>query len=288
MANIIQWNTNGFFRRLPEIQQLIKTIEPSTICLQETNLLPKQNANLNNFTIYRKDYEGGLRGSRGILTAVRNNYHSEPINIQTQLETIIVKVHLQANILIHICNIYLPHDHFNATDHEALLEQLPKPYLILGDFNAHHQMWGSLRNNTRGNANEKIYLKATDMCLLNEEQPTHLSLINGEFTSIDLSFSSNEIAPKLTWNAHQDLCGSDHFPIIIKFQTSKTASTHYPIRWKTGKANWEEYRELTKIENSKLEGDIDDIISHFNTTVLNAAEITIPKTSGKCKNTPVP
>ncbi|KJV98875.1 hypothetical protein RAMDARK_1872 [Rickettsia amblyommatis str. Darkwater] len=33
----------------------------------------------------------------------------------------------------------------NLQELQGLVGQLPQPFLILGDFNAHHPMWGSTR-----------------------------------------------------------------------------------------------------------------------------------------------
>jgi len=42
-TNIIQWNINGFFSRLEELQILTKELNPTIICLQETNFNEKSN-----------------------------------------------------------------------------------------------------------------------------------------------------------------------------------------------------------------------------------------------------
>lgn len=37
MDTLIQWNCNGFYTRLPELQMIISEYKPAYICLQETD-----------------------------------------------------------------------------------------------------------------------------------------------------------------------------------------------------------------------------------------------------------
>ena len=52
---------------------------------------------------------------------------------------------------ITICSLYLPpHCKFSKHDLENLINQLPRPYLLLGDFNSHSKLWGCLDTNDKG------------------------------------------------------------------------------------------------------------------------------------------
>ena len=52
---------------------------------------------------------------------------------------------------ITICSVYIPPNFQLQSQHiDSLLEQLPSPYLLLGDFNGHNILWGCNKNNTRG------------------------------------------------------------------------------------------------------------------------------------------
>lgn len=55
--NIIQWNINGFFSKLEELQLIIKEHNPIIICLQETNFNNKSNPVLPHFSIFKKKTE---------------------------------------------------------------------------------------------------------------------------------------------------------------------------------------------------------------------------------------
>jgi hypothetical protein len=63
---IIQWNLNGFYIRLPELQLLVEETQPTVICLQETNL------KLN--TTRKKHTYPKISGYTGIFTSTSPNY----------------------------------------------------------------------------------------------------------------------------------------------------------------------------------------------------------------------
>ena len=73
-----------------------------------------------------------------------------------------------------------------------LVDQLPSPLLLLGDFNAHSDLWGCADSNPLGSKIENL-LQLTDLCLLNDKSPTYLHPGSGSFSAIDLSIVSPTI-----------------------------------------------------------------------------------------------
>ncbi|GFT01389.1 RNase H domain-containing protein [Trichonephila clavipes] len=66
-------------------------------------------------------------------------------------DTSAVAVRIHSTSLITVCCLYLPpntviHQH----DLNNLVDQLPAPFVILGDFNGHSTLWGSVKTNPRG------------------------------------------------------------------------------------------------------------------------------------------
>ena len=59
------------------------------------------------------------------------------ITLRTTLQAIAVQITLQSPITL--CSLYLPPDYtIDLLDLNDLISQLPKPMMILGDFNAHN------------------------------------------------------------------------------------------------------------------------------------------------------
>lgn len=71
-----------------------------------------------------------------------------------------------------------------------------------------------------------------------------------------------------------DLCGSDHFPLIITSRIEETAKT-------SKKANWNAFQALCYERFNNKTQDQEDSVKWFTNTLITVAEKTIPKTSTK-------
>ena len=74
--------------------------------------------------------------SGGSSIVINNSVPQSLISLNTNLQAVAVKVTLHRTI--HVCSIYLPPgDRFNIAELEHLIAQLPKPFIVMGDFNRH-------------------------------------------------------------------------------------------------------------------------------------------------------
>lgn len=90
------------------------------------------------------DHLGGVNASRGLLTAVHKSIFSEEFQLNTNLEAQAIKIHSQLNLTI--CNLYLPPaEPIPEIEIHRLIQQLPTPFIIVGDVNAQHGAWGLYR-----------------------------------------------------------------------------------------------------------------------------------------------
>ena len=165
---------------------------------------------------------------------------------------------------------------------DQLIDQLPKPFILMGDFNSHHTLWGCLNTNDKGRKIEK-FITNHDLVMLNNKSSTYLHPATGSYSSIDLTICSPEIFPDFNWKVVDDLHGSDHFPI----QVSEVGPSvqQRPQRWKLRKANWEQFRvncEQT-IHPNAFE-DCENPAELFTSLLYSAAEKSIPRTSTNPKH----
>jgi len=79
-----------------------------------------------------------------------------------------------------------------------------EPSFIGGDFNAHHEMWGSKRRNRAGRHLSAIVEEAERVKLLNAGVPTHVA---GRV--LDLSFVTNPLEVGAEWSLHSHLALCD-------------------------------------------------------------------------------
>lgn len=268
---IIQWNCNGFYNHLAELQILKQQTNPDYICLQETHLKTDQKAKLNGYTSYNKNRDH-QHASGGVSILIKNCHHYEEIPINTNLEVQVLKVYYPQEI--YICNIYLPpNQNINKEVMKDLILQIPTPYLILGDFNAHNPIWGAPTLNPRGKIIEEL---TENDILLNDDTPTHYCARSGTFSTIDLSFAHPNIAPSLNWHSLQPIYGSDHAPITIKhINNIPNEVDDTKIKWKLETANWTHYQNQMNIPSNNDTTNINEMVEEFTKKIRNAAKAAI-------------
>lgn len=134
-VNIIQWNINSLIKKKNDLQIIINKYNPKAICLQETNLIDNSHTpQFKNFDSFFYNRKQCARASGGVLT--NTNYPCREIPIQSNLEVIAISIKVESEITI--CNLHLPNQtNFNHTDLNNSIKQLPKPYIITGNFNSH-------------------------------------------------------------------------------------------------------------------------------------------------------
>lgn len=282
MNNIIQWNCNGCKSHLPELQILIAEHTPFAICIQESHLKCTDDFVLRGYKTYRLDDRVVHRAKGGVCTLVRDTFSVRPLNVLSRLQVIAVEIIEPFHLIL--CNIYLPYPNWSTNDLLRLQQQLPRPFIILGDFNSHNTIWGSFKTTSTGRSVED-FTDRTDSIILNNGGPTHFNSSNGNTSAIDLTICSPEIAYDYHWNALTDLYGSDHYPIII----SNSIITHhreYPVKWKLARADWDMYRK--HLDNIQIPNDIDEATGIVTEAITRAASQSIPKSQSQFRRNTVP
>ena len=176
-----------------------------------------------------------------------------------------------------VCSLYIPPDFPNSTlfsDLDSLVAQLPSPFLVLTDANAHHLSWGSVSNTGRGTLIAD-WLEHNNLFLLNSGHPTYLSS-SGTYSNIDLSICSPEIASQLNWEVHFDNYNSDHFPLVLSSNLNPTQSPSSP-HWNFRKADWALYKR--SVELPTLFSSPRTSCKQVTDAIINAAELSIPKST---------
>lgn len=278
MTFVVHWNCRGLIHNLGDIKDIIHNFSPVAVCLQETNLGPKTNNFLRGFTIVRKDREHASRLSGGVAIVVQGATPTRDIKLNTRLEAVAVTV--LSHKSISICSVYIsPHEHVTLQDLEELTAQLPEPFLLVGDFNAHCTLWGSEKTDQRGQVIEDFIL-STNICLLNSGSPTYFSPSTRKFTCIDLAFCSPSVFSDFTWDVLDTSYGSDHLPAVVKLSSTLPTLNSKPRRWKLQHADWPLFTQNAKLERMLTpEMSVDEMNEKVTEVLIAAAEKSIPQSS---------
>ncbi|GBO21672.1 hypothetical protein AVEN_215020-1 [Araneus ventricosus] len=185
---------------------------PATPLTGETFLKPNAHLKLRGYNCVRKDNDTDT-SSGGVCLLTSNHFPSTTLNLHTSLQAVAVQVHIKT--LVTVCCIYLPpNDTISQNDLNILVDQLPAPFILLGDFNGHSTLWGSESTNTLGRQIEQ-FISDNCICLLNNDEKTYFHEPTRTFHSLDRAICSPELLPLLKFSLEGDLHNSDNFPLII-------------------------------------------------------------------------
>ncbi|GFO05669.1 RNA-directed DNA polymerase from mobile element jockey [Plakobranchus ocellatus] len=151
---------------------------------------------------------GGPVATPGLLSASSTTCFLE-IDLKTGLHSAAAVISLEKTLTI--CSLYLPpNSPVSKLSLAELFEQLPKPFLVQGDFNVHSPAWGDSSRDGRGRM-LKEFTAENNFIILNSGEQTFVHLAYHSTTGIDLAVASPSITAECSWAAHSDLCGAITF-----------------------------------------------------------------------------
>ncbi|GBN04963.1 putative RNA-directed DNA polymerase from transposon X-element [Araneus ventricosus] len=264
-----------------DLKGLINIFRPVCIGLQETFLSSNNPLKLRGYNSLRKDAATGSNHSGGVCILTSNLYPSTSLTLHTSLQAVAIQVHTRS--LVTVCCVYLPlHDVISQQDLDTLVDQLPTPFILLGDFNGHSTLWGSDVTNSRGRQIERL-ISNNCVCLLNNDEKTYFHEPTRTFHSLDLAICSPTLLPLLHFTVGSDLCNVDHFPIIVSYADSSGA-IQYPPRYLFQWTDWGNFMQLADITESMVNtADITEAVQNVVNFLMNAANTTIPKCSPRLR-----
>jgi hypothetical protein len=273
---IVQWNCRGLRANFIDLDIILHAFSPVALCLQETFQTDTNPINFRHYTQYYKNstrVDGSPSGGVSIL--VQKHIPQSFLPLNTTLQATAAKITLHKTITI--CSIYLPPSvPIDNQSLDNLTLQLPSPVLIMGDFNAHSQVWGGNSLDTRGKLIED-FIHRHNLCILNNTSVTYIHPATGAKTSIDLTLCDPSLLLDLSWQVHDDLSGSDHFPILIN--SSRLSLEPTAPRWKIEKGDWTTFQEgCHKQLDAKTFVVDNNAITSFTAALLDIAGKTVPKT----------
>jgi hypothetical protein len=217
------------------------------------------------------------RPGTGLLTLVRLDSACIRLAINSNIQAMAIQTNLNKKMHT-ICNIYIPPGHqVTVEELRNLSDQLPRPFLMVGDFNGKHTAWGNNINDPRGRTIEE-FLIDSDICLLNTGEATHLHTQTGTTSAIDLSLCTPDIVGDVRWMVMDDTYGSDHFPLTIEYETHQHSNLQ--PRYILKRADWQTFEALTRMEEPEDDLPVDEMAENFTNALRVAASIAVPRSKG--------
>ena len=252
----------------------------SIACLQEIKLRDSDSCSLRGFDCYSKSHvSADDRPAGGVAILVKRGVPHQEVYLNTPLQAVAITFNL--HIKICICSIYLPPGRTTAEliHLDQLVSQLPAPFIILGDFNAHSDLWGDQQLRPDGKIIED-FIANNDLNVFNDGSFTYLHPGNGSWSAIDLSLCSPSLYLDFKWNVDNDQHGSDHFPIVLSHD--EINGTSHP-RWVFKRADWDKYESLCADGITEDILDSPDPAESFTEAIISITNLTVPKSSGSRK-----
>ena len=271
----LQWNCQGYRAKYTDLIGLIREYSPLCVCLQETMLGDYTPTAPRGYTLLKSSTHNQPIPGNGLAMLVHSSQSWQLLNINTPLQ--VMACQMGREQFCTICNIYINQDNNTIyADLNNLLQQLPRPFIIMGDFNSHNTLWGDPGIDPAGRDIERIILN-NDIGLLNTGSHTHYHKQTNTTTAIDLTMVPTNIIADYEWKVDRDLYGSDHFPIHIKYLHA--TEVRRPPSYILNAADWRTFKLLTEINFPYHNNTCEQNLHIFNTTVQSAADVSIPVSS---------
>lgn len=120
--------------------------------------------------------------------------------------------------------IYLPLHNLNTDYLDALFGQLLHPFLLLGDLNGRHHLWGNTSCNPRGRILDSSFSRdVVFFWIVTHSHTFRFKLGHSVSGSLGAQL-------EFTWRVMEDLHGSDHFPMLLESVNGIPA--HGVKRWR--------------------------------------------------------
>lgn len=290
MANlkILQWNSRNLHTNLDQFKEFFDNNQCNIICLQSVNRKASELPVLNGF-YYPPFYKVNENKNVAVATYVRSDIVVKCVK-SPSIDSLSVAIELTLNNRpFTIINCYYPEGVTCKSKTEWILnfDKNNEQVLILGDFNAHHDLWTNKKvNPTRGGQYLSNHIIESSLVLLNDGSYTRIpERPNDSCTAIDLSLISASLAHQCQWSIQDDSLGSDHLPIIIDIFTDDLEYIEKDLEngFNTDKADWTLFKSILqeKLNNQPISQNLNlqERYHKFRMYVIQAAEISIPKKS---------
>ena len=289
---IHQWNCHSFKSNGPEYTWYLSNSKelPMIICLQETWFNKVEDIiNIKGYDLIDYSMRENSRGG-GTAIYARTSLSCSKKCVSSKFETSVIETRFK-NDTITIINLYDASADTKYEDYLNLFQQIEGKFVLCGDFNAHHQLWGSNKNDSKGNSLCRVLNDNNNAVVLNDGSGTRQNPINLNLSCIDLTITNRQLAHQITWTADSETSfGSDHFLIeMIINQKDPFLTSEHEFIWNLNKANWDGFTSdcNTKLSPDMISEDVNETCLRLSNEIIDIAGKHIPVKKRRNKNKPM-
>lgn len=137
-----------------ELNEFVKQHKPDVLFMVETKLKPNKKMSILNYNLFRNDRSTDAGGGTAIL--IKNRFvstHLKCIPSIVSFEYTAIKIALENNSQLYFVAIYKkPTNKIDTSELSKLIDSFNgTPFVLAGDFNCKHSLWGNSVNNSEGN-----------------------------------------------------------------------------------------------------------------------------------------
>jgi len=154
---VIFTHSRGSLQRVPKFKEGNVSVTILTLANSDTGF--------KNYSLYHcPGTESNDVFHGGVAILIKNTLAHKNIELSTSLQAVAVRATCFKTVTF--CSLYLPLSlKWNKTDIEDLLNQLPPPVVLMGDFNAHSRDWGCPKDDSiRANSLVTYYFNVIYLC----------------------------------------------------------------------------------------------------------------------------
>lgn len=229
---VLQWNARGLNKnKLEEFKRFLSYFVPLVVLLSETHWNEKVNVKFRCYNVIKKNRPNGKGG--GVAILIHKSLKFIPIQLRyfETMEAVAVSISTFQYNNLEFISVYAPRG--DSTKEEILsLFTRNQPFIVGGDFNAHHELWESRPYPNRGGTSIwNALIELPDISLLTpKDLCTRFDPATNKPSTIDLSFASAMIAINAVLKTGHSM-GSDHLPIMMTFDEQVNPQISRPQNW---------------------------------------------------------
>lgn len=200
------WNARGAQHKAEDIENLCSFAD--VLGLQETRLGPVSRLVVPGFDFV--DNQSNV----AILISWKVSYVPLPLQICSGLDFCAISCwtgrEWVAVVFLHVTGVV------SSNDWDIWVESLPRPFVLGGDFNAHHWLWGSHRCSAWGKR-LALSVEKYGLSIVQDGSPTFFRQYGGvtHESILDMFVCSHALDSSMGFTVSDDLRGSDHLPVLL-------------------------------------------------------------------------